>query len=442
MTRRPTLRPTLRLAAVIVAPWLLAIAGRWVPALLWLVLALDLLIVLVAWFDRSRERATRVELTRVPWGVLSVGRDNAVALEVRSTHPRTLEVEVNDDGFERGEVGSLPTTVRLEPARRVRIGYTVRPASRGRFALGSLHLRYRSPLGLWWHKAEVPTGGEAVVYPDIRIVHAFEILARRERELAMLRVGRRRGGEAELDALRPYSAGDAVRNIDWKATARHGGLIVRQFKVEENQNVFFVLDGGRTMTAEHDGLSLFDHAFNAALLLAHVAIRHGDNVGAARILRGVEGFMPLTRGRRASTRLVHTLLEVFPQPVEAELDRGLEQVAHAVRRRSLVVLFTQVLDGAGRDTLLAAVRRTARRHVVLTVLFEDRELNQLALVGTGETATEQAFTRAAAAELLLEREALTRSLQAAGAFVLHVLPRDLTPRLIGRYLDIKAERLL
>jgi hypothetical protein len=80
--------------------------------------------------------------------------------------------------------------------------------------------------------------------------------------------------------------------------------------------------------------------------------------------------------------------------------------------------------------------------VVLTVLFEDRELNQLALVGTGETATEQAFTRAAAAELLLEREALTRSLQAAGAFVLHVLPRDLTPRLIGRYLDLKTERML
>ena len=405
-------------------------------------LALDVAFLLVAALDYSRERVPRVRLTRSVGNVLSLGRDNPVSVELWSSHTRPLRVDVNDDGFSLARVSGLPAGCELPAGQRVKLNYGLRPERRGRFTLGSLWCAYDTPLGLWRCTWEVPQATPVHVYPDVRLVQAWEVLARRDREQALIRVGRRRGGDSELDALRPYQEGDPYRHVDWRASARHNNLIVRQYKVEENQNLFFAFDGGRTMTAEHDGLSLFDHALNAGLLLAHVAVRHGDNVGAARLSQQLDGFMPLTRGRRALRRLVHTFLDVFPEPVDAHLDRAGDHLLHLVRRRSLIVLFTQVVDPRAAESLKALVTKASRRHVVLTVLLRDRELQALALDGAGDTERQRSHVRAAAAELLLEREQLARELRRAGAMVIEPLPSELTPRLLNSYLDIKAARLL
>src|SRR5262249_28313954 len=154
--------------------------------------------------------------------------------------------------------------------------YRVRPTRRGAHALGDLHVRYASPLGLWIRQIRVQAELPVKVYPDVQAVRAYELLARQDRDPSGLRASRRRGGESEFERLREYRREDEFRSIDWKATARQKKLIAREYQLESNQSILFLLDAGRLMTAETDGLSLFDHALNATLMLSHVASRAGD----------------------------------------------------------------------------------------------------------------------------------------------------------------------
>src|SRR6185369_8004458 len=135
-----------------------------------------------------------------------------------------------------------------------------------------------TPLGLWWRQQRVVASDAVRVYPDVRAVRTYDLLARQNREALMARAARLRGGETEFERLRDHLRDDPFRFIDWKATARRQKLTVREHQKERDQTVVCVLDSGRLMTAQSDGLTYFDHALNATLMMAHVAARAGDHI--------------------------------------------------------------------------------------------------------------------------------------------------------------------
>src|SRR6185295_17006205 len=182
------------------------------------------------------------------------------------------------------------------------------------------------------------------VYPDVQAVRAYELLARQDRDPSGLRASRRRGGESEFERLREYRRGDEYRAIDWKATARRQKLIAREYQLESNQTILFLLDAGRLMTAETKGLSLFDHALNATLMLAHVAARGGDRVGLLTFSDEIKSFAPPAGGPGAARRIVQAGYDLYPDLVETNYALPFEQIGIRVRKRTLVVLFTQVVD--------------------------------------------------------------------------------------------------
>ena len=252
---------------------------------------------------------------------------------------------------------------------------------------------------------------------------------------------RLRGGENEFEALRDYQRDDDYRAIDWKATARRQKLITREYQQERNQSVLCMLDCGRLMTAESQGLSQLDHALNAVLMLAHVATRAGDQVGLCAFDTRVRAYLPPQGGRRAAQRVVAASYDIHAQIVETDFEAAYGFLSQRLRKRSLVVLFTQVVDEVSARSVVRTVHSLGPRHLPLAVLFRDEALDQMAeprgLVKVGDL-----YQRAAAAEAILWRDRLVRDLQEAGALVLHVPPRKLTLGLINRYLNIKAQRLL
>src|SRR5690606_10719307 len=224
----------------------------------------------------------------------------------------------------------------------------------------------------------------------------------------------------------------------------------RQYQLESNQNLMLVLDGGRLMTGETAGLSLFDHALNAVLMLAHVATRGGDRVGFLSFAEDVQAFVPPSAGRKAVQKLIQASYALHPELVEPDPERAFGLLNLRVRTRTLVVLFTQVIDERAAEELIRVTRGLFPRHLPLIVLFRDVEVHAL-LEGqtkaalpraSGELAELELYTRGAAAELVSWREQLIRTLKNQGALILDVDPSDLTPSLINRYLDIKARHLL
>jgi uncharacterized protein (DUF58 family) len=429
--------PSRSLVLLAIVPLALAVATLADRTLLLPMLAADLGIALLAAFDALLARRPLVTVKRHAPAVFSIGRPNLVTLEVRSSASRRLAVSVADDLFDTAECDDLPVRLDLPARGFATTHYRVRPTRRGAHALGDHHVRYLSPLSLWIRQVDLPESSPVKVYPDVQAVRAYELMAQKDKDPAALRSSRRRGGESEFERLREYRRGDEFRSIDWKATARRQKLISREYQLESNQNLMFLLDAGRLMTARTQGLSLFDHALNASLMLSHVAARAGDRVGLLAFSDGIKSFTPPAGGAGAARHVIQAGYDLHPELCETSFAAAFEHVGLRVRKRSLVVLFTQVVDEVASAELLRLMRGVMPRHLPLMVLLRDVEIDDLV-----EGSATEPYTRGAAAELSSFRDRLVRDLKRHGALVLDVAPGQLTPALINRYLEIKARHLL
>ena len=265
-------------------------------------------------------------------------------------------------------------------------------------------------------------------------------MRRQGREDARLGSLRVRGGDTEFERLRPYQRGDEIRHIDWRASARKDDFTVRQFQAESNQNVVFALDVGRGMRGESDGIRNVDHALNAALLAADVALRGGDKAGLMTFDELPRAFLAPSGGRAAARKLARAVYAVEAGFAATDYRAAMAFLHSQVRARSLLVVFTQLLEPRSARDLASALRRLLPRHLPLCVLFRDNEVERLAAKPTDEPV--DLYVRAAAAEALSWRDSIVRSLKRAGVLVVDARPEDVTPELVKSYLEVKARRLL
>lgn len=432
--------PSRTLVLLMIAPLVLGVAVAADASLVWPMIATDGAIAVAALVDLALGRSRLVTITRRCDPVFSIGRANRVDVVVRSRARRALTIELVDDLFERAHSPDLPLSVRLPVRGHAELHYHVVPAHRGAYELGDHHVRYRSPLGLWTRQQRIAARQPVRVYPDVQAVRVYEALARADREVELVRAVRRRGGESEFECLREYTRDDEYRSIDWKATGRRRKLISRQYQLERNQSIVFALDCGRGMTPRVGALPAFDHALNAALMLGYVAARGGDQVGITTFAEDVRAFVAPTAGAGAVRRLVRGSFDEHPELVETNYSASFLRLGAQLRKRSLVVVFTRIIDDRAAAELLAVTRSLWPRHLPLVVLLRDAELDELASPETPQVG--DLYVAAAAAELLAWRDKLVRELQRAGALVLDVRPEDITPHLVRRYLDVKTRQLL
>ncbi len=437
--------PSRLLVLLLAVPALLSLGVLVDRALLLPLLSLDGLIAFVALVDAVLSRGAAVEVTRRAPEVFSLGEHNRVHLELRSTDGHARVVHVSDDLFPGATSPDLPLQVTLAPGDVAEASYRVVPERRGGFTLGDHFVRYASRLRLWTRQVRISARDPVRVYPDLAMVRTFALLARTNREYALVRATRLRGGESEFARLRDYASDDDYRAIDWKASARRQKLTAREYQLESDQNVLFMLDSGRLMTAVVGRLSQFDHALNSALLMAHVASRGGDKVGLLTFDEAVRSFVVPEGGQQASRRLIQASYDIEPRLVESNYEAACAHVALRLRRRALLVVFTQLVDDTSARALARHLRALSKRHLPLVVLLEDTDLLAMA-EGTDVEGTPSRvatlYRSGAAAELLRWKAAAVRDLEAAGALVLESSANKLSGSLINRYLEIKTRQLL
>lgn len=430
--------PTGLLVALVGIPLVVIVVGLFgsrdlvVPAL-----ALDVVIAGLAAIDWL-SLTGKLEVRRTVDPVQAVGRTFKVQLTVRSASRRTLALVVTDEA--PGETEGLPVTRRLPGRRTAEIGYTLAVDRRGRHDFGDVVIRVRSPLGLWQRQQRFPCEDHVRVYPDFAQLRETGFRGRLSDERVPVHSRRRPGGENEFQRLRPYVSGDAFRHIDWKASARGRDLITREFGQESNQNLIFLLDCGRMMSSRSGGLTQFDRALNAAILLGQVAARRGDRVGLLAFDDRPRVWVPPRAGSRDASRLIRATYDLFPSLREPDYASAFRQLSRTVRRRSLVVLFTQVIDEVNAELATQLVQTLAGRHLPIAVWLRDEDV-EAKLTTPPEDDLGQ-YVRAAAAHLHGWRDRALEGLKKRGAFVLDVRREELTPQLLHRYLEIKARRLL
>jgi len=416
---------------------------KWIgTATLYLTGAFDVVLVLAALVDLAwLPRQDRLSVQRYSGRIASLGKPHEVRVLVSNHARRALRVCLRDGVPHELRAEPEQFEVRLSGRTRSEFTYRLRPVRRGAFTIAEAHLRVLSPLGLWQRLLRCPAATRIDVYPDMKQLSQYAVLARTNRlSLLGVRRTRRVGQDNEFERLRDYGLDDNYKHIDWRATARRRRLTVRDYQATQSQRLVFLLDCGRMMTNQSAGLSLLDHGLNAALMLSYVALRQGDAVGMITFSEEIHGFVPPRSGMYQMNRLLHAAFDRFPQLVESRYDLAFRYLAAHCRKRSLVVLVTNVIDEVNAHQIEGYLTNLVGRHLPLGVLLRDRRMFEALEVE--HPPEELLWKAAAAADILCWRHQVLTDLERKGVLALDVFPEEMTAPLVNRYLEIKARHLL
>lgn len=390
----------------------------------------------IALFDAVRvARRSSPRLQRHIPGSLALGRWSDVQLELQHDASTPVHLRVFDHVPEGLEFEHLPQSLVVPPQETARLIWRVRPVKRGRFSFERCEVILHSPLRLWESRRYLALPEPIKVYPDFARLYDGP-LAGIENWLSQIGVRQlqRRGLGQEFHQLREFREGDSLRQIDWKATARHRTPIAREYQDERDQQIMLMLDCGRRMRSQDDELAHFDHGLNACLLLSHIALRHGDAVGLSTFAGEQERHLPPGKGQRQLNLLLNALFDLQSTQRPADYSSAVQQLLSRQKRRALVILITNLRD-EDDEQLLSAVRQLSQRHRVLIASLRENVLDRMREERVERY--DQALTYCGAVDFLNARSSLHERLETSGIPVVDVRPEELGAHLINRYLSLK-----
>ena len=369
---------------------------------------------------------------------LSLGAQNPITLRVYSRRRYNTRFVIRDEPPQSFDVERFITEGNVIPSTYWEGVYNVYPFRRGDYDFGDITMRWRGPLGLIERQATLPCAEQVKVYPNLIDIKRYDLLLRqnRLRELG-LRHSRLRGRGTEFERLREYLPDDDYRRINWKATARRHQPITVEYQAERSQSIIALIDVGRMMQSPIERMAKLDYVINAVLLLGFVATGVGDKVGMMTFADEVLQFLPPKQGKGQFYKMLELLYAVEPQSVEPDYRRALSYLALKQRKRALVVLFTDLSGGATMESLVAYTGRLSRSSLPLVVTISDPDV--VAAAHLSPENSQDVYKRAAATELLEERQLALETLQKRGILTLDVPANRLSWSVIDRYLELKGQ---
>lgn len=379
-------------------------------------------------------RVSGLSLSRAPLTTVRSGRATAVDLEVVNRGHRTVRGRLWDDWPDSAHASHGGHVLRLPPNSKTRLTTTLRPEYRGDRVAGPVTLRLFGPLGLAGRQVRRDVPARLRALPPFR---SEGVLASKVAELHLLEgstIVNARGQGSEFDSFREYVAGDDVRAIDWRATARAADVLVRTWRPERHRRLLLIVDTGRLSAGRVGDGTRLDVSIEAALLLGGLAAAAGDTVDLLAYDRRVRAEVFGSGGNRLRPKLMHALSGVVPALVDTDTTGLVRTAVHRSRRRSLIVWFTS-LDGAMvEENLRPVLPVLTQRHRVLIVSVTDPDVAAAAV--RRDTLTD-IYTAAAAESLLAERALTRESLRRMGVAVVTASPDRLPEALADEYLELK-----
>ncbi len=436
------MRPTPRALALVSLVALLAFFSN-ESHQLWAIVFSGALLVLLSDLYRGYRLGRRlaqdgIKIRRRLTPNMPVNRVSEVVIELNSQIDCTLEIRIFDHYPDSVEAEGMPINATLSPHQKIELVYRITPTERGNVSFGKTELLLLSPFGLWQVKNYLGGIQQVRVYPDFSIISRYlELVSDRQVHQLGIKLAPRRGDGLEFHQLREYRAGDALRQVDWKATARHSKLISREYQEERDQQVLFLLDSGRRMRSQDDALSHFDHALNAVLLLAYVALKQGDSVSALTFGSDRRWLAPM-RGVNAINRLLSEIYDLQCGLHTADYISAAEEVLRTQRKRALVILLTNLREED--EDLAPALKLMRGRHVVVLANLTEEALEK----GRHRPITDfaDALEFAGTMQYLIRHRERHKGLSRLADIALEVTPPELPVAVVNSYWQIKRSGIL
>ncbi|MFI9405630.1 DUF58 domain-containing protein [Nocardia sp. NPDC052316] len=379
-------------------------------------------------------RAGDLTLSRQPLTTVRLGRSTEVELVATNIGAHTLRGTVWDDWPDSARAENRTHQLDLAPATLVRFRTTLTPAYRGDRVAGPVTVRLIGPLGLAGRQTRRTVAARVRALPPFRSERLLRSKVKRLHHLEGRNVANMRGQGTEFDSFREYVAGDDVRAIDWRATARATDVLVRTWRPERHRHMLMLLDTGRVSAGRVGAGTRLDASIEAALLLGGLAAAAGDSVDLLAYDREARAEVRGISGKGLQLKLMHAMAGVTPALVDTDSAALVRAAIQRTRRRSLVVWFTSLDGAAVEENLLPVLPTLAQRHRVLIVSVTDPEV---AAAAARRATRADLYPAAAAESILAERALVQESLRRKGIAVVAAAPDRLPEALADEYLELK-----
>ena len=406
---------------------------------------LGLLTVLVLVFDYlisfiiNKPKQT-LEIERDLSGSIPLGVSRHIGLRVTNHSNKAQMLDLFDHFPVQVQSEGLPINVSIPAQQHADIQYKIIANQRGKLVFPKVQIRLQSILKFWKINIDFHVTNETNVYPNFAAISHYALLAT-DNNLSQLGIikKRRRGEGQDFHQLREYREGDALRQIDWKATSRAQKLISREYQDERDQEIIFMLDCGYRMMAKDDELSHFDHTLNALLLLSYVALRQGDAVGLMTFSGDDYRWISPRKGQHTVQNILNTVYDLQPSSSSPDYSKAATDLLIQHKKRALVIILTNTRD-EDSDDLIPALKLLKKRHLVLLASLREASIENI--LNEPIVDHQDALNNAATHHYLQQRKKAFDQLISSGINSIDVNPEKLTVELINTYLGIKSSGAL
>jgi uncharacterized protein (DUF58 family) len=384
---------------------------------------------------------TGIEGTRITPEKLSNGDVNLINVSIKNYYTFPVSAKIIDEIPFQFQVRDFEIKRNIKASSQDEINYELRPTERGEYSFGNLNVYISSPLRLISRRFQFNKNQMVPVYPSYIQLRKYDLIAFSNNLFQYgIKKIRRIGHSMEFEQIKEYVAGDDIRTLNWKATAKKNALMVNQFQDEKSQSVYMVIDKGRVMRMPFNGLSLMDYAINATLVLSNVILKKQDKAGMFAFSKKVENRVYAEKRSSQMQKILETLYNIKTDFFESDYSRLYVDFKKNITQRSLIILYTnfETLDGLHRQ--LPYLKGIAKNHLLVIVFFNNTELNDL--INKKTETIQEVYDKVIAEKFMFEKRLIVNELKKYGIYSVLTQPENLTLDTINKYLEIKARGIL
>jgi uncharacterized protein (DUF58 family) len=372
---------------------------------------------------------------------LSNADENSIELYFKNNFPFKIHIIVIDEiPFQFQKRDFFKKSI-LEKEEEKTIKYNITPFTRGEYHFGDLNVYVSTPLKIIAKRFLFDNNRMTAVYPSYMQMKKYEFLAMSNRlsEFGMKKI-RKIGHTIEFEQIKTYVNGDDVRTINWKSTAKKGAIMVNQYQDEKSQPIYSLIDIGRVMKMPFEELKLLDYAINSTLAFSNIALRKNDKVGMLTFSRKVENVVVASNKKTNLAVLNEVLYKINTDYSDSDYGLLYGMIKRKITQRSLLILYTNFEHISGLERQIPYLKLIAKQHVLLTVFFENTELEEL--ISEDAENLETIYEKTIAQKFFYEKKLIVKELEKYGVYAILTKPKNLSVNVINKYLEFKSKGLI
>ncbi|WP_096155047.1 MULTISPECIES: DUF58 domain-containing protein [Bacillus] len=362
-----------------------------------------------------------------------------VHISIQNFSNHTIKFEMFDDlpqSFQR----PFPLKGIAEREKSTSLIYETLATIRGNYSLSKLYVRYFSKLGLWKKQTAVQLEGNIKVIPDLTESKSYLENAQKYllHEGAKIRKQVSNGGE--FSKIRTYAIGDDPRKINWRQTAKLREVMTNEYEPEHGKNITILIDCGRMMGAELNTGNRLEKSLEAAVTVATAALRNGDYVSVLAFSKEVKVYVPPAKGMPHLQTILKSIYHLEVDAYESNYGAVLNYLQTVQKKRSLLLLFSDVRTFLFEESTMYYLVRLRKRHLFFMVGVEDE---MLAAKSKEEPDTlQKAMEKSMAQKQLLRKKREKLRWEKQGLPMIETKEENLATVAVSHYIDMLNRGLL